>query len=148
VKFALAFLVSIGVTALAAAQEHPPALPSKPAAPAAPQAAAPAPPVKETPKETVGVLPTASPTQVAAAIAEAIRSAEAAQAKRQAAARIPVPRRSTAAPAATPQRRYELRWPSEHMLVRWPVAKSDRVQLAWPQIPSAVDDGSGEFVEP
>jgi hypothetical protein len=142
VKFALAFLVSISVASLAAAQEHPPAQPSKPAA------AAPAPAAKETPKETVGVLPTASPTQVAAAIAEAIRSAEAAQAKRQAASRPAVPRRSAAAPAATPQRRYELRWPSEHMVVRWPVAKSDRVQLAWPQPPSAVDDGSGEFIEP
>ena len=146
-KFALAFLMSVGVASLATAQEHPPAQPSKPAAPAAPQAAAPSPAVTETPKETVGVLPTASPTQVAAAIAEAIRSAEAAQAKRQA-ARPAAPRRSAAAPAATPQRRYELRWPSEHMVVRWPVAKSDRVQLAWPQSPSAVDDGSGEFVEP
>jgi hypothetical protein len=84
----------------------------------------PAPPVRETPKETVGVLPTASPTQVAAAIADALRSAEAAQARRQAATVRPVAPRPTAPATAQPHKRYEVRWPS---------AASDRITLEWPQ---------------
>jgi hypothetical protein len=93
----------------------------------------PAPPVTETPKETVGVVPTASPTQVAAAIADALRSAEAAQARRQAATVRPVAPRPTAPATVQPHKRYEVRWPSERMVVRWPTPATDRITLEWPQ---------------
>ena len=96
-------------------------------------AAAATPPVKQTPKQTLGVAPSASPKQVAAAIAEAIRSAEAAQVSRQA-ARTPASRRrtETVRQAPPPARRYEVHWPEQRMVVQWPMPTSDGVTLVWP----------------
>lgn len=152
-KLSIVLVVTLAVASRVAAQEHhEPAQAVKRAT-----TAATTPPVTETPKQTVGVVPNASPTQVAAAIAEAMRNAEAAQANRQAARpttpRPPAPRAAaTSRPSSTtPQHRYEVRWITERMVVRWPTATSDHIQLTWPQPATvaqpAVPEGGDEFAE-
>ena len=95
---------------------------------------APTPPATATPKQTVGVTPAATPTQVAAAIAEALRTAEVAQTKRQATSRSAAPRPAaprSSAPTAS-QHRYEVKWPSERWEVQWPAPSDGVVHLSWP----------------
>jgi hypothetical protein len=128
--FTLAILMP---TALGAQEQEHQTAPAK-IAPAE-AAAAPQPPVKSTPKETVGVTPTATAAQVAAALAEALRTAEAAQAKRQPATQRPASPRKPV--ATTPQRRYELNWLVERTVVQWTAPPSDRVRVAWPEAVTA-----------
>jgi hypothetical protein len=80
------------------------------------------------------VTPTVPPAQVAAAVAEALREAEAAQARRaKRSPAAPAPARTIEITPSGPRRRYEVRWPTQRMVVHWPEAASDRVTLTWPE---------------
>jgi hypothetical protein len=82
--------------------------------------------------KNVQVTPTLPPAKVAAAVADALREARAAETRRAAPVSIrPIlPRRTPVATA--PAKRYEVRWPEERMVVQWPGAATDRVTLTWP----------------
>ena len=92
----------------------------------------------ESKAKSVGVTPSAPPAQVAAAVAQALREAEEAQARR--AARTPArpivvvrtPSAPTRTPAGTPKK-YDVRWPEQRMVVQWPSTVDDRVRLTWPE---------------
>jgi hypothetical protein len=122
-RVGIAITIAVTLPSAILAQEHQPATPA----------------VKATPKQTVGVTSTATPTQVAAAIAEALRTAEALQAKRQTAVPRPAPPRRPAEGALS--QRYEVKWPEEHTAVRWPTPRSDRVHVAWPVAATGSLDG-------
>ena len=84
------------------------------------------------PVKKVQVTPTLPPAQVATAVADALRAAEAAEARRatRVAIRPILPRRTPVATA--PAKRYEVRWPEQRMVVQWPGTATDRVTLTWP----------------
>jgi hypothetical protein len=94
---------------------------------------APAVPTVVPPKtQNVSVTPTVPPAKVAAAVAEALRQAEEAAAKRK--ARTPVRSMTTVRiiTATVPSRRYEVQWPTQRMVVHWPTPPDGRVTLVWP----------------
>jgi hypothetical protein len=78
------------------------------------------------------VTPTVPPAQVAAAVAEAVREAEAARARRAMRSQGTPARPVVTITPPGPQRRYEVRWPTQRMVVHWPEAADDRVTLKWP----------------
>lgn len=104
-------------------QPKPPADPAKPATTTEPRK--PAEPVKAT-------HPPSSTEDVAAAIANAVRSLEEKEKNKGEATAHPEPVRSTrrAAPRAVPQRRYSVTWPSQRVEVQW-AAPADRILLSW-----------------
>jgi hypothetical protein len=86
-------------------------------------------PVEKAPKS----LP---PARVAEAVAEALKEAAAAAARRSARTPVVIRVRRSASTAAAPTRKqqhYEVRWPSQRMVVRWPEPDGDRVKLSWPE---------------
>jgi carbonic anhydrase len=104
-------------------QPKPPADPAKPATTTEP--GKPAEPVKAT-------HPPSSTEDVAAAIANAVRSLEEKEKKKAEPAAHPEPVRSTrrAGPRAVPQRRWSVTWPSQRVEVQW-AAPDDRILLSW-----------------
>jgi hypothetical protein len=114
-------------------QEHPE--PAKAAHPEPVKAAPPAPTVVPPKARNVNVTPTIPAAKVAAAVAEAMRQAEEAAARRK--ARITVRPSTTARMITTAPvnvRRYEVQWPAQRMVVQWPAAApaDGRVRLTWP----------------
>lgn len=103
-------------------QPRPPADQAKPAT--ATEPGKPAEPAKAT-------HPPSSTEDVAAAIANAVRSLEEKEKKTEPAAH-PEPVRSTrrTAPRTVPQRRYSVTWPSQRFEVHW-AAPDDRIVLSW-----------------
>jgi hypothetical protein len=93
-------------------------------------------PVEKAPK----ALP---PAKVAAAVAEALKEAEAAAARRSAHTPVVIRvRRSASTSASTSaakKQHYAVRWPSQRMVVRWPEPAGDRVKLSWPEQAPATD---------
>jgi hypothetical protein len=79
------------------------------------------------------VTPTVPPAKVAAAVAEAIRQAEEAAAKRAARSTSHTTPARRVPTESLPTRRYEVRWPSQRMVVHWPGAADDHVTLKWPE---------------
>ena len=108
-RLTVAMMLLFGLTHLGA-QEH---------------ASAPAPKAR-----TVHVAPSRPAAEVAAAVAAAMREAEAAEARR---AGRSYSRPATPRPTApTPARRYDVHWPEQRMVLTWPGTAPDRVTLKWP----------------
>src|SRR5688572_2071743 len=96
---------------------------------AAPAGAVPRPHAE--PAKSVQVTPSVPAVKVAAAVAEALRAAEQAEARRasKVVMRPILPGRT---PASTPGKRYDVRWPEQRVVVQWPGTRSVRVVLTWP----------------